>query len=183
VAQPITDQVLAAAQEGDARAFRAIYTELAPIVLGYLTAKGVSDPEAVTNDVFVAVLPRLDELTGGVPGLRTFVMSVAHARMVDDARRRRRQPHVSEYDAATDPRVVVSAEQDAIESMAAAAIVELLRELPAEQRDVLALRVIADMSVDAVAEIIGRSPGAVKQLQRRGLLGLRRLVLELGVTL
>ena len=67
--------------------------------------------------------------------------------------------------------------------MAAAAIVELLRELPADQRDVLALRVIADLSVDAVAEIIGRSPGAVKQLQRRGLLGLRRLVLERGVTL
>ena len=79
--------------------------------------------------------------------------------------------------------VVVSAEQDAIESMAAAAIVELLRELPADQRDVLALRVIADLSVDAVAEIIGRSPGAVKQLRRRGLLGLRRLVLERGVTL
>jgi RNA polymerase sigma factor (sigma-70 family) len=78
---------------------------------------------------------------------------------------------------------VVSAEQDAIESMAAAAIVELLRELPADQRDVLALRVIADLSVDAVAEIIGRSPGAVKQLRRRGLLGLRRLVLERGVTL
>ena len=78
---------------------------------------------------------------------------------------------------------MVSAEQDAIESMAAAAIVELLRELPADQRDVLALRVIADLSVDAVAEIIGRSPGAVKQLQRRGLLGLRRLVLERGVTL
>jgi RNA polymerase sigma factor (sigma-70 family) len=67
--------------------------------------------------------------------------------------------------------------------MAAAAIVELLRELPADQRDVLALRVIADLSVDAVAEIIGRSPGAVKQLRRRGLLGLRRLVLERGVTL
>jgi RNA polymerase sigma factor (sigma-70 family) len=78
---------------------------------------------------------------------------------------------------------VVSAEQDAIESMAAAAIVELLRELPADQRDVLALRVIADLSVDAVAEIIGRSPGAVKHLRRRGLLGLRRLVLERGVTL
>jgi len=183
VAEPITEQVLAAAQDGDAAAFRTIYGELAPIVLGYLTAKGVADPEAVTSDVFVAVLPRLDELTGGVAGLRTFVMSVAHARMVDDARRRHRQPHAYEYDAASDPRVVVSAEQEAVQSMAAAAIVELLRELPADQRDVLALRVIADLSVDAVAEIIGRSPGAVKQLQRRGLLGLRRLVFERGVTL
>lgn len=183
MAQPITNDVLAAAQAGDATAFRTIYQELAPVVLGYLTAKGVTDPEAVTSDVFLAVLPRLDELTGGVPGLRTFVMSVAHARMVDDARRRRRQPPLHEYDPAGDPRVAASAEYEAIASISAAGIVELLDELPADQRDVLALRIVADLSIDAVAEIIHRSPGAVKQLQRRGLLGLRRLVLERGVTL
>ena len=128
-------------------------------------------------------LATLDELTGGVPGLRTFVMSVAHARMVDDARRRRRHPPVHEYDPAADPRVAASAEQDAIAAISAAGIVDLLDELPEDQRDVLALRIVADLSIDAVAEIIRRSPGAVKQLQRRGLLGLRRLVLERGVTL
>jgi RNA polymerase sigma-70 factor (ECF subfamily) len=110
-------------------------------------------------------------------------MSVAHARMVDDARRRRRQPPLHEYDPAGDPRVAASAEYEAIASISAAGIVELLDELPADQRDVLALRIVADLSIDAVAEIIHRSPGAVKQLQRRGLLGLRRLVLERGVTL
>jgi RNA polymerase sigma-70 factor (ECF subfamily) len=103
--------------------------------------------------------------------------------MVDDARRRSRQPPTYEYDPAADPRTAASAEQQAIESLASGGVVELLRELPADQRDVLALRVIADLSVDAVAEIIGRSPGAVKQLQRRGLLALRSLVAERGVTL
>jgi RNA polymerase sigma-70 factor (ECF subfamily) len=92
MAAPITDGVVRAAQDGEAAAFRVIYEELAPVVLGYLTAKGVADPEAVTGDVFLAALPRLRELSGGAAGLRTFVMSVAHARMVDDARRRRRQP-------------------------------------------------------------------------------------------
>src|SRR6478672_10167211 len=81
----ITDGVVRAAQDGEAAAFRVIYEELAPLVLGYLTAKGVADPEAVTGDVFLAALPRLRELSGGAAGLRTFVMSVAHARMVDDA--------------------------------------------------------------------------------------------------
>ncbi len=181
--QPITERVLTAAQLGDATAFRTIYLELAPVVLGYLAAKGVADPEGVTSDVFLAVLPRLRGLTGGVAGLRTFVMSVAHARMVDDTRRRRRQPPVLEYEAAGDPRVAASAEQEAIDSISAAGVLDLLRELPADQRDVLALRVVADQSIDDVARIIGRSPGAVKQLQRRGLLGLRHLVAERGVTL
>jgi len=85
MAAPITDGVVRAAQDGEAAAFRVIYEELAPVVLGYLTAKGVADPEAVTGDVFLAALPRLRELSGGAAGLRTFVMSVAHARMVDDA--------------------------------------------------------------------------------------------------
>lgn len=183
MAQPITEDVLASAQAGDAAAFRTIFAELSPVVLGYLTAKGVADPEAVTSDVFLAVLPRLDGLSGGVAGLRTFVMSVAHARMVDDARRRSRQPLPYEYDASIDPRVARSAEQEAMDALGAQTVVTLLRELPTDQRDVLALRVIADLSVDAVAEIIGRSPGAVKQLQRRALLGLRQLIVERGVTL
>ena len=182
MAQPITGEVLAAAQAGDAAAFRIVYCELSPVVLGYLTARGASDPEALTSDVFLAVLPRLQELTGGVAGLRTFVMSVAHARMVDDARRRSRRPPLSDYDPATDPRVAPSAEQQAIESIGSAGIVTMLRELPADQREVLALRVVADLSVEDVARIMGRSPGAVKQLQRRGLIGLRRLVHDRGVT-
>jgi len=104
MAAPITDGVVRAAQDGEAAAFRVIYEELAPVVLGYLTAKGVADPEAVTADVFLAALPRLRELSGGAAGLRTFVMSVAHARMVDDARRRRRQPVWCQYDVGSDLR-------------------------------------------------------------------------------
>ena len=61
MAAPITDGVVCAAQDGEAAAFRVIYEELAPVVLGYLTAKGVADPEAVTSDVFLAALPRLHE--------------------------------------------------------------------------------------------------------------------------
>lgn len=182
MAEPITEEILAAAQAGDPAAFRAVYQELSPVVFGYLTAKGTADPEAVTSDVFLAVLPRLRELVGGVAGLRTFVMSVAHARMVDEARRRRRQPPRHEYDAAGDPRVTPSAEQEAMDAIGASGIARMLQELPTDQRDVLALRIVADLSVEAVARIIGRSPGAVKQLQRRGLLALRRIVIEQGVT-
>lgn len=47
-AQGVTDEVLAAAQQGDGAALRCVYEWLAPCVLGYLRAKGVADPEAVT---------------------------------------------------------------------------------------------------------------------------------------
>jgi RNA polymerase sigma factor (sigma-70 family) len=182
MAAPITDGVVRAAQDGEAAAFRVIYEELAPVVLGYLTAKGVADPEAVTGDVFLAALPRLRELSGGAAGLRTFVLSVAHARMVDDARRRRRQPVWCQYDVASDLRSAASAEHEAMESIGTARVVELLRDLPADQREVLVLRVVADLSVQEVATVIGRSPGAVKQLQHRAVRKLRQIVIEQGVT-
>jgi len=61
-------------------------------------------------------------------------------------------------------------------------VVELLRDLPADQREVLVLRVVADLSVQEVATVIGRSPGAVKQLQHRAVRKLRQIVIEQGVT-
>jgi RNA polymerase sigma-70 factor (ECF subfamily) len=182
VAQPLTEDVVAAACAGDAAAFRTIYRELAPIVYGYLRARGVSDPEAVTSDVFLSVLPRMGDLTGGVAGLRTFVMSVAHARNVDEIRRRSRQPQPAEYDVSLDPRISRSAEDEALAQVGTASIIVVLRSLPDDQREALVLRFVADLAVDDVAAIMSRSPGAVKQLQRRALLALRRLLAEQGVT-
>jgi RNA polymerase sigma factor (sigma-70 family) len=179
---PVTDDVVSAAQAGDATAFTAIYREFAPAVNGYLRAKGVQDPEAVTNDVFLAILPRLAGLTGGSGGLRTFVFSVAHARVVDEARRRQRQPVTTEYHVADDFRSVGSAETTALDSLSTERVLTLLDSLSAEQRDVLTLRVVADLTVEEVAAVIGRSAGAVKQLQRRALIALRQRLAAHDVT-
>jgi RNA polymerase sigma factor (sigma-70 family) len=180
---PVTDDVVSAAQAGDANAFNVIYREIAPAVGGYLRAKGVLDPDAVTNDVFLAVLPRLSDLSGGATGLRTFVFSVAHARAVDETRRRQRQPTTTEYDATADWRAVGSAETEAMTAFGTERVLTMLAALSAEQRDVLTLRVVADLTVDEVAAIIGRSAGAVKQLQRRALIALRQRLAEQDVTL
>lgn len=182
VAEPVTDALVSAAQAGDSTALRAVYDGYAPIVFGYFTAKGVADPEAVTSDVFLTVFQRLAELTGGATGLRRFILSVAHARMVDDARRRQRQPKMLEYQAGTDLRMSESAEDEALREIGTDTVVRLLGRLPAAQREVLLLRVVADLSIEQVGEIIGRSPGAVKQLHRRALAALRAMLDRDGVT-
>lgn len=179
----ITDEVVAAAQLGDSHAFRVIYDNLAGPVCGYLRAKGVADPEGVTSDVFLGVLPRLAKVTGGAAGLRKLVFAIAHARMVDDHRERARRPVTREYEAETDTRTVDSAEDEAHVSLGTSRVLEVLDLLPADQREVLSMRVVADLSVDQVAEIMGRSSGAIKQLQRRGLLAIRQALDERRVTL
>jgi RNA polymerase sigma-70 factor (ECF subfamily) len=77
------------------------------------------------------------------------------------------------YDPRTDTRSTPSAEDDV---HGAVGVVELLGRLAPEHREVIALRVLADLTIEEVARIMGRSPGAVKQLQRRALIALRREV-------
>jgi RNA polymerase sigma-70 factor (ECF subfamily) len=181
--RPELDEALvAAASAGDEAALRGVYLALAPTVLVYLRSRGVSDPEAVTSEVFVAVLPRLPALRGGLSGLRALVFSVAHARMVDAYRAGARRPATVDYEPAEDTRVVPSAEDDALRALGNERVEAILALLPADQRDVLYLRVIADLSVEHVAQVIGRSQGAVKQLQRRALVTLRGLLAERRVT-
>ncbi len=166
---------LVAAQAGRPWALRAVYEELAPRVHGYLRARGASEPEDLTSEVFLTVFTRLATVTGGAAGLRTLVFSVAHARLVDDLRRQYRRDDVS-YEDWHDDRSTGSCEDEAVERINAAGVRALLDELPTDQRDVLLMRLVADLSVEQTAEAVGKSTGAVKQLQRRGLLALRARV-------
>lgn len=167
------DAALLAAQQGEPWALRAIYDDLAPRVRGYLRSRGAEEPDDLTSEVFLALFPRLGSVTGGAPGLRTLVFSIAHARLVDDLRRRSRRTPTVEYDPRTDERSAPSSEDEALALLATDRVRELLAVLPDDQRDVLLMRVVSDLSVEQVAQAIDRSPGAVKQLQRRGLLALR----------
>lgn len=176
MADQLSDDELSAALAGDPSGFSAVYTVMSPAVLGYFRAKGVDDAEALTQDVFVDVLPRLGGVTGGHKGLRTFIFSVAHARLVDHYRRTERAPHHTPYDPLTDDRLTLSAEDEALGSLGG--LTHTLSLLNEEQREVLVLRIVADLAIDEVASIMGKSPGAIKQLQRRGLSALRELVTE-----
>jgi RNA polymerase sigma factor (sigma-70 family) len=155
-----------------------VYRTLAPRVLGYLRARGAEDPEGLTNETFIAVLPRLDSIHGGAAGLRTLVFSIAHARAVDEHRRRSRWGIHASYEPETDPRLEESAETVVMGGVTTEQVGELLEELGEEQRAVITLRVLAGLSLEETANVLDKSVGSVKQLQRRGLLRLRDVVTE-----
>ena len=167
MAAPLTEQTLPDACAGKPEALREIYEDFAPGILGYLRSKGCDDPEALTQDVFLTLFSKLDTLQGGLRGARTFAFSVAHARMVDDTRRREREPATAVFDPELDSRSSPSAEDTVLGS--GAGVAALLEGLSPQQQEVLLLRVVADLSIDESAQLMGRSAGAVKQLQRRAL--------------
>lgn len=173
VTDALTDDSLRALRGRNGELFSLVYRSYAPQVLGYLTARGVEDPEATMQDVFLAVLPRIDGISGGASGLRTFLFSVAHARMVDDHRRQSRAPVKQRFEPEFDRRESSSAEAAAMLLVAPREVQELLEVLGEDQKEVLTLRIIADLTVEQAAEIMGKSAGAVKQLQRRALDRLR----------
>lgn len=149
------------------------YERHAGQVEGYLRAGGVEDPEALTQEVFLALYPRLPDVDGGEAGLRSLVFSIAHARRVDHFRAAARSPERREYDPGADPRTVPSAEEIVVARDDERSALERLAILPDDQREALALRVVADLSLEQTAEIMHRSVGAVKQLQHRALNTLR----------
>ena len=179
----LTDELVAAAAAGDPGARGAIYASLASKVVGYLRSRGADDPEGLTNDVFLQLLPQLAKISGGAEGVRRLTFTIARARLIDATRSRARAAPAVPYRPETDRRTVESAEDAAHAALSLARVQAVLDVLPDDQREVLTLRVVADLTIEQVAQIMGRSVGAVKQLQRRGMVTIRQALAERRVTL
>ena len=161
------EAVIAAARAGSADAFTAIYADLAGPVAAYLRAKGVREVEDVTSEVFVSVFTGIGRFEGDEAALRSWVFTITHRRVIDGWRRSGRRPDPVPYEPDEDERAAPSAESAALRSLGEERALALLGMLTEDQRDVLALRIIADLTVEEVAVVVDRAPGAVKALQRR----------------
>lgn len=154
-----------------------LYRALSAPVLGYLRAQGVPEPEDVLGDVFMQVardwpmFPEPDDEAAA----RRWVFTVARHRSIDAHRRRRRRLRVvADEHELPDPVDEAAAAFD--DTLPDPALVAALGALTDEQREVVALRFVADLSLDDVAALTGRTVGAVKAMQHRALENLRRAV-------
>jgi RNA polymerase sigma-70 factor (ECF subfamily) len=174
--------LLEAAREGSEAAWQELYNSLAPLVLGYLRANRAPDPEDVLSEVFLQVARDIARFEGEEPGFRSWVFTIAHHRLIDARRHSARRPVEL---SAEPPEPVERADDAADEALAkigADEVQRVLGELSDDQRAVLLLRVIGDLSIDDVAKAVGKRPGAVKALQRRGLAAVKRELTRKGVS-
>ena len=161
------ESVLSAARAGADWAWGRIYADLAGPVVGYLRAHGAAEPDDVAGEVFLQVVRDLPRFSGDERDFRAWVFTIVHRRLLDERRRRARKP-ASALPEGFDPAGGDVAE-DATELLDRARVVELLADLPPDQRSVLLLRILGDMTIEEVAAAMGKRVGAVKALQRRGL--------------
>ena len=170
------DQVVAAANAGGDWAWRELYRGYAPAVDRYLRARGVPDAEDLVGETFLRVVHHLDRFSGDEIDFRAWVFAIARNLVVDAARRNTRRPSdATPVDTLQALAPVGDAEDDAMGELGTSEVVRILSGLTDDQRDVLLLRIVGDLSIAQVAEILGRREGAVKMLQARGLATLRRI--------
>jgi RNA polymerase sigma factor (sigma-70 family) len=178
--------MLEAARGGELWALEAIYRDLAPAVLGYLRGQRAVEPEDLTSEVFVGVVRGLRGFQGDERGFRSWVFSIAHRRHIDERRRlARRREDAVDPSALAGPlagSAVGDVEDEAAARLGEGWAVRALDVLTEDQRSVLLLRVLADLSVEEAARLLGKRPGAVKTLQRRALASLARHLERQGVS-
>ena len=157
--------VLAAAKSGDTDAITVLYHAMNPALLRYYRANAPRVAEDLAQEVWLSAAPRLGSFEGDEQQFKAWLFTVARRRLVDHWRVSGRR--VSEVHDEVEP--VAQDDDPSARLIGDAAIAELTADLTDEQREVITLRVVGGLSVDEVAAIIEKSPGAVRVIQHRAL--------------
>ena len=157
-----------AAQKDPAR-FAELYENNFDRVYAYIArrVRDRSEAEDLTSEVFhhaLASLPRFE--WRGVPFAAWLFRIAAHA-IIDRAKKAVKQQELN-----SDSNITV--EQINLEDVERRALLfRMVDQLPADQRRVIVMRFADERSIRDIANELGRSEGAVKQLQFRALQNLR----------
>jgi RNA polymerase sigma-70 factor, ECF subfamily len=173
------DDLINGFRGGESWALTAVWNRYSSPVTAYLRGRGLADAEDISSEVFLQVFRTTERFRGDEKALRTFIFSVAHARYVDDVRRTSRRGVVVEFDAVAHDGLTESAEAATMKLLAQERVEQLLDALSPDQKEVLLLRIVADLSLEQTAAVLDKTVGAVKALQHRGLAALRPIVAEL----
>jgi RNA polymerase sigma-70 factor, ECF subfamily len=169
------EQALDLARSGDEGGFTTLWRTLHPPLLRYLTVRGDDAPEDIAAETWLQVVRDLPRFEGGLPEFRAWLFTVARHRAIDHGRARASRPVVPMAEPRDDHGdASPSAEQHAVEREGTAAALRLVATLPADQAEMVMLRVVAGLDVAAVAELVGKKPGAVRVAVHRALRSLSR---------
>ena len=150
---------------GEDWAWRALYDELAPGLLGYLRARRAAQPEHLLGEVMLQVVRDLPSFGGGMWDLRAWAFAIAHRRLLDERRRSVRKPAD-----AVPPQEI---EQDELSAPSVERVGRLLALLSPDQQNVILLRILGELTCEEVGKVIGEEADTVDALQRHGLETLR----------
>jgi RNA polymerase sigma-70 factor, ECF subfamily len=145
-------------------------------LLGYLRSRGAGDADAIANEVLMRALTQLDRFEGDESGFRAWVFTIARCRLLDDRRAGQRRVTTQSLDKPSEWLIGGDVEVDAMAELGSDWVEAILDSLAPDQRDVLLLRVVSDLSIEETATVLDKTPGAIKALQHRALASIRRKI-------
>lgn len=170
------EELIRRAQRFDQDALSWLYQLYYPKLYNYayLQLSDVQQAEDLASEVLLRVLESLkDYRFQGVP-VAAWVFRIARNYVIDLHRRRQRRPQVTLYEGI--PNADDSPHDAAERSIAQSELRLALRHLTEEQQQVIILKFVQGMDNSSVARVLGRSEGAVKSLQHRALVSLRKIL-------
>ena len=176
------DELVEGVRRGDRDAIAAVYLELGPGLRGFLVRQvpygEVADD--LVEQTFIELIEGGHRISGDGRALRAWLYRAARNNLLDWRKRaeRRSDHELTDRVLAGQHAAEPAAEEQVVEGTLDPELLTALARLTSDQREVIELRLVAGLSLAEVAAITDRSPGAVKQLQHRGL---RRLAVLLSL--
>ena len=165
------------AQAGETDALEELYLIHFDRIYSYLhlSVGNRHDAEDLTTQTFLKMLEAIDRFRWRSVPFSAWLFRIAHNVAMDHFRASRRsEPRDEVPEPEPDP--TTSAEEEAMQSIGRASLLELIEDLSPDQRQVLTLKFVFDFSNAEVAKILHKSEGAIKSLQHRALASLHRRV-------
>jgi RNA polymerase sigma-70 factor (ECF subfamily) len=173
------ESLLAGARRGDGDSITAIYQQHQPTLLRVLRAEVGEAADDVASQAWLEAMRMLGRFEGDERGFRALLFTIGRRRVADHRRLQGRRPSVplapADIEAVLDGTAPV--ETDAIANLRSDDAVRFITAtLGPDQAEIVLLRVVAGLSVEEVASVVGRSPGAVRVQQHRALRRLATLL-------
>ncbi|MGA8255640.1 MAG: sigma-70 family RNA polymerase sigma factor [Nocardioides sp.] len=166
------------ARGGDTEAFGLLYDHYQPAVYRFLfyRTRSASLAEDLTSDTFFRALRSMNNFRWQGKDFGAWLMTIARNLAVDHFKAGRTRLELTTDDMGAHDDATEGPESVVLTSLTNELLLEALTQLPVEQRDCLVMRFLQGMSIAETAAVLGRSDGAVKQLQLRGVRNLAKLM-------
>lgn len=166
------------ARGGDKEAFGQLYDHYQPSVYRFLYYRvgSMTLAEDLTAETFFRALRSMHSFRWQGRDFGAWLMTIARNLTADHFKAGRTRLEQTTEDMQTLDTTSDSPEVEVLSSLTNEALLRALGELPTEQRECLIMRFLQGLSIAETAEILGRSSGAVKQLQLRGVRNLAKLI-------
>lgn len=176
----MNEPLLESARRGDQQAIAEIYDGYAPAIYRYAYRRLGHQHVAqdITSQTFHRFLRALRNGGGPERNLSAWLYRVAHNLIVDHYRRRPSEPPADVEDVVLVDDETLSQEAQLVQGQEARRVRAALQQLTPLQQQVIVLRFLEEMSIKETASITGKTEGAVKALQYRGINSLRRILEE-----